>query len=159
MDASELEHFKSFRRRFPLGIVVITTRLPDGGVHGLTTEAAMSVSQDPPMVLFFLGRRRGTFENMEREGRFGMSILAEDQVDWSEYFSTQPRPPRLPGSLHTAPGGVAVIDGSLAFFDCRLAAVHLVGENTMLVVGEVDGMEVSEGSPLIFLAGEYLAGG
>jgi flavin reductase (DIM6/NTAB) family NADH-FMN oxidoreductase RutF len=159
MDASELEHFKSFRRRFPLGLVVITTRQPDGGVHGLTTEAAMSVAEDPPMVLFFLGRKRGTFENMEREGRFGMCILAEDQANWSEYFSTQPRPPKPPGSMHTAPGGVGVIDDSLAFFDCKVAAIHVAGENTMLVIGEVDGIEVREGSPLIFLAGEYLAAG
>ena len=116
----------------------------------------MSVSREPPMVLFFLGRRAGTYDNIQREGRFGMSILEAHQLNWSEYFSTQPRPPRMPGGLHTAPSGVAAVDDCLAFFDCKKVAQYQVGENTMLVVGEEDGIEVTEGSPLIYLAGEYL---
>ena len=156
MEPSVKDLIKNAWRNFPLGITVITTRLEDGSAHGVVTERAISGSLTPPMVIFFLARRRGTYENLLRDRRFGMNILAADQLEWSEYFSIQPRPPQAPGTLRSTPTGIAMIEGCLAFMDCKLVAQYEMSETTQVVVGEVQDIEVRDGLPLIIMGGEYL---
>jgi flavin reductase (DIM6/NTAB) family NADH-FMN oxidoreductase RutF len=47
-----------------------------------------------------------------------------------------------------------VIDGSLAVIECRLGIVHDAGDHE-LVTGEVLGMEVGQGVPLLFYRGGF----
>jgi flavin reductase (DIM6/NTAB) family NADH-FMN oxidoreductase RutF len=151
--------------RFPLGITVISSLNSDGTIHGLSTERAMSVSLNPPMVLFYLGRKKGTYENIMREERFGMNILGADQLQWSEYFSTKPLSPDRPGNLKTAPSGMPIIEDCIVSMDCKLVHMIPTGTNTnhgltgpgFMVIGEVTDMEVKDGFPLILMEGSYLA--
>ena len=152
------ELFRSAWRKFPTGVTVITTDNEGGGVHGMTAVSALSVSTEPPMVLVSVGRQRQTFGNLEREGRFGLNFLSDEQTDWAEYFALPPgeRGSEPPGSYRLAESGVGIIEGSLAFMDCHVVAKHDAGDH-MLFVGQVEAAEGRDGSPLVYLEGEYLS--
>ena len=127
-------------------------------MYGMTAIRAMSCSGSPPMVLFLLGRQRQTYDNLARSERFGMNILASDQVSWADYCARPPeqRDWQPPGSYRFSSAGTAIIEGSLVFLDCRVVARHEIGEQSMMLVGEVDSMEARDGVPLLFHRGEYL---
>jgi flavin reductase (DIM6/NTAB) family NADH-FMN oxidoreductase RutF len=50
--------------------------------------------------------------------------------------------------------GIPAVDGALAFVACDLRDV-IAGGDHVIVTGEVTGLEVSEGNPLVFHGGEY----
>ena len=50
-------HFRQALSQFATGVTVITTRLADGTLLGLTASSFNSVSLDPPLVLWSLGSK------------------------------------------------------------------------------------------------------
>ena len=143
---------------FPSGVSVITTGGQEGDVYGMTAIRVMLGGIEPPMVLFLLGRQRQTYENIERQERFGLNILAGDQAQWADYCAKPPeeRSAYPPTPYLYAPTGTAIIEGALAFMDCRAVAKYEVTPTTLLFLGEVESIEVREGMPLLFHRGEYL---
>ncbi len=152
------ELFRSAWRKFPTGVTVITTGDEGGGVQGMTVASVLSVSSQPPMVLVSVGRQQHTFGNLEREGRFGLNFLSDAQTDWAEFFALPAgeRTADPPGSYRVAQSGVGIIEGSLAFLDCHVVTKHDAGDH-VLFVAQVDAAEGREGSPLVYLEGEYLS--
>ena len=151
------ELFRSAWRKFPTGVTIITTADEDGGFHGMTAVSVLSVSAEPPMVLISVGRERVTFKNLQREGRFGLNILADDQTSWAEHFALPPEErAELPGPVRAAASGARIIDGALAFMDCRVATTHEAGDH-MLFIATVEDAEGRDGSPLVYHEGDYLS--
>jgi flavin reductase (DIM6/NTAB) family NADH-FMN oxidoreductase RutF len=64
--------------RFATGVTVITA-LEDGQAHGMTANAFLSVSLDPPLVLVSLDNRSHMHRILQVAQRYGISVLAEDQ--------------------------------------------------------------------------------
>src|SRR5258705_8825399 len=61
-------------------VVMVTVEL-DGRPWGLTISACCSVSASPPMILISLGEQTATAKRIRERGRFGLSILAEHQIE------------------------------------------------------------------------------
>jgi flavin reductase (DIM6/NTAB) family NADH-FMN oxidoreductase RutF len=56
---------------------------------------------------------------------------------------------------HPAPAtGAPVIEGSLAWVDCRVELVHDAGDHE-LIIGKVLGLGTNDGSPLLFYRSEF----
>src|SRR5919109_4434265 len=79
----------AFRRTlgmFATGITVLTTRAGET-VHGMTANAFMSVSLQPPLVLVSIDRR-ARMSNLLHEGtRFGVNVLEVSQAALSDRFA------------------------------------------------------------------------
>src|SRR5215217_7322155 len=71
---------------FATGVTVITT-LKGGQVHGMTANAFMSVSLDPPLVLVSLDRRTRMCGLLYEGSRYGVSVLCETQSALSDRFA------------------------------------------------------------------------
>ena len=69
--------YRSALARFATGVTVVTT-LENGKTHGMTANAFVSVSLDPPLVLVSLDNRSHMHRILPVAGRFGISVLAED---------------------------------------------------------------------------------
>src|SRR6476646_7217234 len=79
----------AFRRTlgmFATGVTVLTTRV-GGQVHGMTANAFMSVSLQPPLVLISLDRRSRMCGMLHEGNRFGVSVLAQGQTGLSDFFA------------------------------------------------------------------------
>ena len=147
----------SFRRatgQFAGGIVVVTTSAD----HAMTVSAFMSVSLEPPLVLFCAEKSARFHDAVLAAGTWAVSILAEDAEKTARWLATGGRP--LDGVAHH-PGqvtGAPLLDGALVTLECRTAAVYDGGDHS-IIVGQVAAVTGAQGppsrGPLMHYAGSY----
>ncbi|MDI2099229.1 flavin reductase [Ruicaihuangia caeni] len=148
-----------FRRvlgHYPTGVCVVTAMDPDEGPVGMTIGSFNSVSLEPPLVSFMPIKTSSTFARIRRAGSFCVNVLSADQGDVCRRLARRDaeRFNGIPWRL--SPAMAPVIDGSLAWIDCRIDAVHEAGDH-YIVLGEVTAMDTADnpGAPLLFFQGGY----
>ncbi|MBS1881647.1 MAG: flavin reductase [Actinobacteria bacterium] len=151
--------FRSAMRMLAGGVAVVTTEV-DGRPWGLTVSACSSLTADPPKVMVSLQSSTTSCRAIEKNGRFGVSLLASDQVEVARTCSEAGKPKFIDRlvddalSVDRAP----VISGSLAHFDCSLVDSHTVHDHLMLIglVREIFmPREIEEGGPLVYFARSF----
>lgn len=143
--------FRSALGRFASGVTVITAHHEDH-THGMTANAFVSVSLDPPLVLVSLDNRSNMHRILPVARRYGVSVLAEDQEALSNHFAGQKIEGLHPG--FTMRDGIPLLDGAISHFIVDVSEVHPAGDHT-LYVGLVKYFGWREGRPLLFYAGRY----
>ena len=103
------QSFRDALSRFATGVCVVTAMAEDGTPGGLTISSFTSVSLDPPLVLFCLGRKNEALVRQARGRRFAVNILAEDQEEVSEIFASQ-----LEDKFAKVPRGTAALGRAAA---------------------------------------------
>jgi flavin reductase (DIM6/NTAB) family NADH-FMN oxidoreductase RutF len=154
----DAEALRRAMRQWTTGVTVVTTEL-DGRRHGMTVNAFTSVSLEPPLVLVSLERTTRTHGLVEGSGRFGVTILAQDQQELSDRFAGRisDLADRFTGlETDTLVSGVPFIRGGLAYLDCKVVQRHPAGTHT-LFIGEVIAVQSDgeEESPLVYLNRAY----
>ena len=152
------ELFRSAWSKFPTGVTVITSNDHENNVHGMTANAVLSVSNDPPMVIISVGIDRQSNSFITTNKRFGVNILSDDQTDWAEFYAMKPenRGDALPGEIRKSDNGIGILDGALTFMDCEVTEAYEVGDHTLLL-GTVVYAEWQDGWPLLYHEGDYLS--
>jgi 3-hydroxy-9,10-secoandrosta-1,3,5(10)-triene-9,17-dione monooxygenase reductase component len=143
--------FRALMSRWATGVSVVTARDGTRDV-GMTVNALLSVSLDPPSLLISLTRDADTTPVIERTGAFAVSILAADQRALSERFAKAiPPAEKFTGTpVHRRRSGAALLDGSLGCVECRVVSTTLAFDHA-LFLGEVVGLELGpDRTPLIF---------
>ncbi|MFN5533502.1 MAG: flavin reductase family protein [Planctomycetaceae bacterium] len=140
--------------QFATGVTVVTTGT-GADRTGLTANAVCSLSLNPPLVLVSIDLRSTTRDEIRRNNSFALSILSDQQREASQRFAT-PGPTDFSGlGWQTAETGAPILEGALAWVDCRLHSV-LPGGDHEIFVGEIVAGGVSEGgNPLLYFAGKY----
>jgi flavin reductase (DIM6/NTAB) family NADH-FMN oxidoreductase RutF len=136
--------------RFATGVTVVTTMDRDT-IHGMTANAFLSVSLHPPLVLVSLGRCR-MGEMLPRTKRYGVSILASDQVQFADHFAARGHAKEEPEFVWH--NGLPLLDGALAHLVCRVVDTHPAGDH-VLWIGEVEHLHHRDGEPLLFYTGRF----
>jgi 3-hydroxy-9,10-secoandrosta-1,3,5(10)-triene-9,17-dione monooxygenase reductase component len=148
----------AFRRamsRLPTGVTVVTAHGPDGR-SGLTANAVVSLSLDPPLMLACLDRGSRTLRAVEHAGRFGITVLASGQADVARAFSTKAEMhEKWEGIEWRERDGVPALEGGVAWVACELRDV-LGGGDHVIVTGAVLDVAASGGDPLVFFEGAYI---
>ncbi|MFG2049343.1 flavin reductase family protein [Micromonospora sp. NPDC048935] len=147
------EHtFRAAMAALPTGVSVITT--PDGdGVWGMTVGSLTSLSLRPPLLLVCLHRGSTTLELLAHQGRFAVSVLAEDQHEIANAFA-RPRTRGTAASSCTTADGLPVVAGAVAWFTCRHQHTYASGDHA-IVIGAVEHAEHRPGEPLLRHASRY----
>ncbi len=143
--------FRSALGRFASGVTVVTTQV-EKQTHGMTANAFVSVSLDPPLVLVSLDNRSYLHRILPSTGRYGVSVLAQDQQMLSNHFAGS-----TVQGLHirfTTRNGVPLIEGAVAYFVVEVFDAHPAGDHT-LYIGRVEHFESRDDKPLLFYAGKY----
>lgn len=150
--------FRAALGRFASGVTVITVETPEGDVHGMTANAFCSVSLHPPLVLVCIDHLAETYLHLRERGKFGVSVLKEEQEALSEFFADPERNPdaayRLGIEYRPMRSGMPVLTNALANLDCTVVGAHSAGDHTIFV-GEVKELALGEGSPLLYFRGRY----
>jgi flavin reductase (DIM6/NTAB) family NADH-FMN oxidoreductase RutF len=149
---------KSFRDTlsyFASGVCVVTA-VADGGARvGVTISAFTSLSLDPPLVLFCLGKKTTNLEAYTNGGGFAVNILAEDQGEVSEIFASQNIDKFALIQSTGSESGCPLLPGCLASLECSPVTTHDGGDH-VIVVGKVERVQIAEGSkPLLRYRGNY----
>lgn len=152
------QEFRSALGRFCSGVTVITVETASGEVHGMTASSFCSVSLRPPLVLVCVDHLAETYLHIRQHGRFGVSVLKEEQEALSEFFADPDRNPdaarRLDIHYSQMKSGMPVLAHALANLDCSVVQAHDAGDHTIFV-GAVKEVSVAEGSPLLYFRGHY----
>lgn len=143
--------FRKALGRFASGITVITT-VHKGSVHGMTANAFMSVSLEPPLVLISVDNRSHMHKTLPESQRYGVSILSEDQEALSQHFAGRPQEGlEIPFVWqHDMP----LLEGAIAHLVCQVMDAHPAGDHT-LYIGKVKYLDHRNGAPLVFYTGRY----
>ncbi len=154
------EALKSAMRHFPSGVTIITSGSGENA-EGMTANAVLSVSLDPPLMLASVHRDARLNARIKEEKRFAISILAEDQEGHSRLFSSPERSSGLHavhslGDTREGSEGPPLATGSIAAIECRLAETYPGGDHD-LFLGEVIAVHLGDTrkNPLLYHEGEY----
>jgi flavin reductase (DIM6/NTAB) family NADH-FMN oxidoreductase RutF len=137
---------------FATGVTVITT-LKSEQVHGMTANAFMSVSLDPPLVLVSIDRRTKMCGLLYEGSHYGVSVLCETQSALSDRFAGRvanaATEPRFDVVRETP-----LVEGALAHFVARVERSYWGGDHS-LFLGRVEYARQHPGTPLLFHGGRY----
>ncbi len=141
--------------QFATGITVVTARAADGTPVGLTVNSFSSVSLEPPLLLWCLGRASANYDAFRLAERHMINVLAADQLEIAKRFATR-GPDRFAGqSVSITDTGLPRLDGCIAWFECAIRSRYDEGDHVILV-GRIDSFEVAPGRPLIFHDSRYV---
>jgi flavin reductase (DIM6/NTAB) family NADH-FMN oxidoreductase RutF/DNA-binding MarR family transcriptional regulator len=139
--------------QFATGVTVVTAETPAGRV-GNTVNSFASVSLDPPLILWSLGKGARSFHAFGQARSFAVNVLGADQIGVSQAFSSGEVDKF--GSARWKPGanGAPVIEGVIAVFECDTETIHDCGDH-IIIVGRVTRYARQEGKPLLYAQGCY----
>lgn len=149
------QEFRAALGLFATGVTIVTARNAQGLPVGLTANSFNSVSLNPPLVLWSLRSAAQSMPAFARGSHYAIHILAAEQLDLARRFAT-PGIDRFAGlRLDEGSGGVPLIAGCAAVFECANRSQYEEGDH-VIFVGEVERSRHREGAqPLIFHGGRY----
>ena len=139
---------------FATGVTVITTCDRAGTPNGLTANAFMSLSLDPPLVIISVDKKATCYSCFEPNNGFAVNFLSEDQEGISRRFATKGVDKFAELKWRPGSNGVALIEGALGIVECKITQCHDGGDHT-IVIGEIINVEANGGRPLLFFQGKY----
>jgi flavin reductase (DIM6/NTAB) family NADH-FMN oxidoreductase RutF len=149
------DDFRGVMGHFATGVTVITTA-HNGAVRGMTANSVTSVSLDPLSVLVCVNHEAITHGILSGGGVFCVNVLNDEQEALSRSCA---RPDTPEAGLEGVPyrigvSGAPVLDGTLAYMDCKVSAAFEFGTHTIFVGEPVD-LGYTPGQPLLFYRGKY----
>jgi flavin reductase len=140
---------------FATGVTIVTTRYGDGDqIWGMTANAIVSLSLDPPLVLITVTRDNYMRECLLKGQCYAINILTTEHEAISRRFATRGPKDFSDLALTTASTGAPILADALAFVDCRVVQI-LPGGDHDIFLGEIVAGELRSGQPLVFYAGQY----
>jgi len=150
----DLNEFRKALGSFTTGVTVVTTRGADENDVGLTANSFNSVSLDPPMVLWSLGKSAMSMPHFRSSTYFAVHVLSQDQEALSAQFARRGVDKFTGVDLERGPGNIPLLKHCAACFVCRTAYQYEGGDH-IIFVGEVLDFTHWERPPLLFHAGQY----
>ena len=147
--------FRASLAMFATGVTIVTARMPDGELVGLTANSFNSVSLSPPLVLWSLSQAASTLAALSQGSHYAINILAADQKELAERFASK-REDRWQDVAYTdGISGAPLLSGAVASFECFNRSRYEEGDH-VIFVGEVERCNHQEGaSPLLYHGGKF----
>jgi len=151
--------FRKALGSFTTGVTVITTKDANGKLCGLTANSFNSVSLEPPLVLWSIGKSSSNYQAFINAEFWNVHILATDQETVANNFARKGGDKFLDIDFAEGTNGAPVVGGCTAVMECQLEHQYEGGDHVILV-GRVLRFDVSSKEPLVFSRGgyTYLAG-
>ena len=143
-------------RRAAAPVAVVTVDAGDLK-YALTVGSLGSLSLEPALVGVSIGHASQSHSPLRDAGRFAVSLLAGDQDAVAQHFARSVPPIALWEriELHASELAEPLIEGAVAWLECRVVAEHEAGDHTIFV-GEVLSIELGRAAPaLVYVGGEY----
>ncbi|MEA2662365.1 MAG: hypothetical protein QOH08_1937 [Chloroflexota bacterium] len=151
--------FRELAGSFPSGVTIVTAVDPSGAPRGLTSQAFIGVSSEPPLVLVSLDRSSRTLTALRQSGSFVVNVLKAGSDELSTRFASKADDKFadvrwIPSAV--AGGAPILVDAATAFMECAVADTVEAGDHVMFI-GSVEGGRVIGGPPLLYYRRTYAA--
>lgn len=144
--------YRSTMGLFATGVTVITYKLGAEDT-GMTANAFMSVSLDPPLIMVSVRKVSRFCEHMPVGSFYGVNFLAEEQQDVSNHFGGRPMDGISIPYVYRE--GVPLIEGSLAHITAQVVDVHEAGDHLLYIARVHHLKHGQQRKPLIYFSGKY----
>ncbi|MSR00939.1 MAG: flavin reductase [Gammaproteobacteria bacterium] len=151
MNPQELRRIFGF---LATGVTVVTAIGPQGEPVGVTANSVTSVSLDPPLILWCLTTKNINLSAFALHAPFSVNVLTEQQTEIAKNFARSGTTKFRADTYSRNTSQPPTISDALARIVCRVVALHLAGDHT-IIVGSVDSFESREGSPLVFQSSRF----
>ena len=151
------ESFRAISSSFPTGVVVVATLDENGEPKGLTSQAYMGLSTEPPLMLVAIDRTSRTLPALKTHRAFVINFLKEGAEDVATLFASKADDKFKDIRWEPAPeaGGAPILRAlSLAYAACRVTEVHDGGDH-VIVISSVEAGETLGGTPLMYYKRAY----
>jgi flavin reductase (DIM6/NTAB) family NADH-FMN oxidoreductase RutF len=140
---------------FPTGVALATSRDPAGLPIAVTINSFSSVSLEPPLVSFALGKAARCLRTFLISPRFGIQILSSRQLPLSSRFA-HPTEASWEGVDRQAnDSGDVIVAGVAAMFLCDRVESREVGDHVVFVGAVTQFAYDPNREPLAFCRGRY----
>lgn len=144
--------FRNACGAFATGVTIITTRLNDRD-HGMTANAFMSISLEPPLIAVSIAKTARMLPLIEETQRFAVSVLAGGTEDLAMHFAGRPRDDI--GEPLRDLDGLPVARQASAVFATHVDQTVDAGDH-VIYVGRVSALETDDAAPpLTFHKGRF----
>lgn len=151
------EELRIAMRNWATGITIVTAE-HEGNRHGMTVSSFTSLSLDPALLSVSLYNTSRTHALVSAAGKFGVTILAEDQEEVSNCFAG-----RIPDTedrfadceVEYLESKIPFIKGGLSFFECKVHQTIPMGTNTLFIGEIVETKATQDGKPLLYFDQKY----
>jgi len=157
LDKVDERGFRDTLGRFASGVTVVTTRDAAGAAKAVTVSAFCSVSLEPPLVLFCLGKQAFHAVSFERGEGFAVNLLTSCQQELSNRFAREADSDWSGIETESWATGSPILKESLAALECMPYALHEAGDHWVMI-GRVIGLGLNrraDAGPLLYYGGTY----
>lgn len=156
LDNTELSagHLRKVFGQFATGVCVVSVCDDDGNPTGVTVNSFTSLSMEPALCLFSLGKDQVSARWFGKDTPYVINVLEAAQEDVAWNFARF-KEDKFEG-IDTEPAAminVPVIRHALAHFECRIWDVYDGGDH-FIFVGQILAAVQNDGDPLVFHGGK-----
>jgi flavin reductase ActVB len=139
------------------GAVSVITVLDQASsaVVALTVSSLVTLSFDPPLVMFAIQKNASSFPSIIASKTFGVSVLGHSQMEAAQRFAA--RDPHKTAGVQFDRGqvlNVPLVPDSLARIECLTQQIVTSGDHS-IIVGQVESAVTQDGQPLLYFARQY----
>jgi flavin reductase (DIM6/NTAB) family NADH-FMN oxidoreductase RutF len=138
-------------QRLTQGVYVVG--LAHGQARNAFTAAwVMQVSFDPLLLALSINPQHSSYALLKQGGAFSVNVLKKGQLDLAARFSQAARADKLASIAWTEGRTCApLLQGCLAWFECRLVSEHPAGDHVLALGRVIDGRLLdAEAEPMIY---------
>jgi flavin reductase (DIM6/NTAB) family NADH-FMN oxidoreductase RutF len=135
--------------------IVAAARRGSDAVVGLTVSSFVTLSFEPPLVMFAIQHNADSYATLVASESFGVSLLSVHQSDVARRFALKGTEKCANTRFemgHVLP--VPLIAASLAQIECRTSQIFSSGDHA-IVVGLVEAARTRGGEPLLYFARRF----
>ncbi|MDO5090211.1 MAG: flavin reductase family protein [Cardiobacteriaceae bacterium] len=142
--------FKASLALFASGVTVITWNDDKHKVQGITVSAFSSLSLDPPLVLFCIGKNAYVHDMMRQQSHLAVNILAAGQTDLAWRFAGADRD-NLDAHIHRDnPHALPYLNDALCNLSVAVRDILPGGDHSIFIAEVLDSARSPERKPLLY---------
>lgn len=146
--------FKQTLGCFATGITIATTLYNEKN-YGITINSFTSVSLEPPLISFCLGKNSASYQAFSTNKFFAINILADDQQNLSQNFAMREQKNWDKNSHNIVDNKFIILNGIIAYLKCELYNKFDGGDHTILIGKIIQLQKLSDKKPLIYFQSNY----
>ena len=139
--------------KFSTGITIVTAMDNDENPIGMTVNSFSSVSLDPPLVLWSIGKKQPSYELFLNSKGYAVNILSKKQIKLCNHFASSLENKFDNINWKLSENGFPLLNDTIACFDCIKWNDYAGGDHTILV-GKVTSSDKTNMKPLTFWNGQ-----
>lgn len=149
--------FRTAMRDMAGTVAIISTEV-EGERHGMAATSVISLSMDPPSVLFCVNRDASIHGPLMRRSAAAINILGNDQASLCKVFSGGEKGAARfrHGTWHTGPEGLPCLAEAVETLVVRCQEQFAHGTHTVFSGDILNVLPGTARSPLVYLNGTFL---